>query len=206
MIESAVSTDYVLSINANLISFTTTINQLTISSFTIKSLITPSESPSLPIYMTISLMVNSQAYLIAKSSNIYWSLACSLPCKTCIIGNPSSCLSCYNDSSIVADKILYYPNNSCLSQCGDQYYANSTDDKCYSCINSCYNCINYNQCTSCPTSSYLLIANYTCFQNVCPIGYFIYYQTCKLCTSSLNCQSCSNSVSCDSCISGYYFY
>lgn len=54
-ISLASSTDYAISIFSNVIKFSTTLNALKIVPFTIKSILTPTSSPSLPVYASISI-------------------------------------------------------------------------------------------------------------------------------------------------------
>ena len=96
-----------------------------------------------------------------------------------LIGCPTACAMCYNDTSCVTciSNYLLLPLSNGLSQCVEScpsgYYPNSTAGKCEACASSCSNCTGptLSECTA-----------------RCP----------------LNCENCSSAASCDLCSSGYY--
>lgn len=139
--------DFDLSNASSILTYTKTVNTLdlqipvnsTITEIYIQNLTFPSSSPSLPIY--VSLKTSTTQYLIARSSAIYWTISCDLPCKTCLSTNMSSCQSCYINSSLVDGYILFQSSTKkCVRVCDDMYFPNLTDNKCYLCSTQCYNC------------------------------------------------------------------
>ena len=132
-------------------------------------------------------------------------MKCTLPCKTCASGQPTSCNTCYSNINI--DNRIFYANNNCFSSCPNTTIVSSS--ACIPCDSGCTTCQTViTNCTSCATGKYLNIitnpSSGTCVTS-CPSGSFNNDDTnpkkCTSCTSP--CATCSNSSDCLSCITGY---
>ena len=149
----------------------TTSSQLLLTTYVISNIIYPSINQPYPIDIIISTSSN---HAISKSSNLQWTITCSLPCKQCLSNNPSSCNSCYSDGSLVDGYILWHSlDKKCLKECGDTYYPNLVDSRCYKCSENCLTCIEFDKCRTCKPNWFLVKALSTCSQSQCPSGYYL---------------------------------
>ena len=90
-----------------------------------------------------------------KTTSLTYEYLCTLPCNTCMTGQPSNCTSCF--TSEYTDKIyLYY--GSCLTACPTDAPPDSSN-VCASCGSGCISC-SASTCTEC-SSNYTLV-NGTC--------------------------------------------
>lgn len=121
------------------------LNIMTISISGFSSPLTSSSSPS-------TLASYSSQYKIDEFSNIGFTMACLLPCKTCDINN--KCLSCYQNTQITS--LIYYSPQllECSATCRSLYFKNLTAFICQSCDTNCGDCLNSaNNCVSCRANS-----------------------------------------------------
>ena len=100
--------------------------------------------------------------------------ACDEKCTLCT-GNATFCLECVAESGAY-EAFLLEANQSCLSDCPDTFFENSTDHKCYSCDNNCAQCdLTPSNCQSCKSSgsyeSFFFADNSSCLA-VCPDGFY----------------------------------
>lgn len=180
---------------------------LTVAGFTSPT-VAPSDFTSITSF--------EQTYMIDQSSNyVKYNIECTLPCKTCT-SNPSTCLSCYNISSINNLNLYFSVNSSCLSSCPNAYYA-TTALNCVPCLATCLTCFSVDSnCTSCNlTSSYpaLNISGTagSCL-SACPLFYYLSksatppHQCIKCDNTTYHCNTCTDINVCLSCIATYYFY
>lgn len=188
-------------------SFNNSVMGLTVSGF--KS---PTNSPSTASYTTLGSF-DSLGYKIDESTtNISFSLGCTLPCQTCSSTNSSSCLSCYSTTAVTASIYYYSPNKYCYTTCPATTYNNNVTLLCTACDSNCLNCFNSpTYCTKCnPNSSYPYL-NITNSSQVCVAGCTtgmygsnaIDPPTCVACQSP--CATCSSATTCLSCLTGYFF-
>jgi len=120
--------------------------------------------------------------------------ACSATCFSCI-SSANNCSSCSSS--------LYLKNGTCVSNCGEAFYLDSTIFECFSCISPCYNCSSASICVSCVNSSYILYYG-QCLM-VCPDGTYNSNQTCQSCPSScLTCRSTNSTPTCILCNSDMF--
>lgn len=176
--------------------------------FTISGFTSPSYAPN--DFSQISSF-DSSGYLIDQNSNtVIYTLACTLPCKTCK-SNGSACLSCYSNVNITYNILLYPVNNSCLVSCPSGYYSDPSQT-CSQCSSTCLTCFGVvSNCTSCNSNSSYPALNMSstgvCL-SACPIYYYLSNTTfptqCVGCIPP--CLACSSSNSCLSCVNGFYYY
>ena len=101
------------------------------------------------------------AYYKFNSTNC---LACTSPCFNCVAPG-TNCTSC------IATYVLFPPNNTCLTECPDNYYFNATLSQCMPCDPLCKKCTDDPfPCQVCIADTYLLPYNYTCWVS-CPSPY-----------------------------------
>jgi hypothetical protein len=169
---------------------------------------------TLPSDSTVFTTFDSAQYIIDQSStDINFSLACNLPCKTCPSTDLNNCTSCYNDTTITTSIYFNGQTNKCVTTCTNGYYPDSIQFKCTACNSICGNCsATANNCTSCVSGSgfpYLNITggSGTCLAN-CDSGYYPNTnQSPTLCVLCVNpCVTCTNQTSCLSCNSSTYLY
>lgn len=133
--------------------------------------------------------------------------------NTCAYCDPS-CINCSvtstNCTLNACNPGYYYlaSNSTCVSNCPNNYYANTTTGLCTVCIAGCQLCYggSLNECTLCQTTAsnvsyYKIIDINTCTQ-ICPPGQYPYqlllacqycHPTCLTCnTSATDCQTCNN--------------
>ncbi|EAS00754.2 zinc finger lsd1 subclass family protein (macronuclear) [Tetrahymena thermophila SB210] len=119
---------------------------------------------------------------------------CDGSCKTCTGASNQQCASC--DTTYL---LTQGTSKSCVSNCGNSLYPNTTNHTCSSCDSTCFNCSgpNPNQCTQCTGNRYLqgnqclLTCNpgfYAGANNMCVAC----DQTCATCSAgaNTNCLSC----------------
>jgi len=132
---------------------------------------------------------------------------CSSTCITCSV-------TAENCTNVNCSKNYYFLNNSCLSQCPDNYFPNSTQRQCIQCTPGCQSCFGsgLDSCTLCgvladTTQYYLQIGNNTCGP-ICNIGEYSdsVTKTCKTCSEA--CATCTNFTTCQSCmrVNGIAYY
>ena len=132
-------------------------------------------------------------------------ISASIPhfCQPCSI----SCITCsqdaYNCTSSNCSINYYYLNNSCLTICPTDYYADPVTRHCLSCAVGCLNCFGpgSSQCTSCltlgnGTTYYLQLFSTNCVVN-CGVGEYGLNNRCQNCPPE--CSVCSSSTSCSTC-------
>ncbi|KAL4482616.1 hypothetical protein ABPG73_021276 [Tetrahymena malaccensis] len=92
---------------------------------------------------------------------------CDSTCKTCTGPSNKECASCDSSTYLLTQG----SQKSCVANCGDQLYQNTTNNTCSSCDPTCFNCSgpNPNQCTQCTGSKYL--QGNQC-QNTCNPGFY----------------------------------
>ncbi|CAD8044013.1 unnamed protein product [Paramecium primaurelia] len=120
---------------------------------------------------------------------------CKTPCKTC--KSSSSCLSC-----ITQIPVLYYYNNSCNTNCLQDYAPEK--GQCVQCRNPCKQCTTTpDTCSECYPNTYLL--NQMCVTD-CGEGYYKDSQQfqCQVCIDP--CNTCSNKTNCLSCKDNLYLF
>lgn len=139
----------------------------------------------------ISAFAGNGELLAISINNRQFTLACTLPCRTCPSNSPSACLSCYA-SSVFNIYLATNTSSSCISTCPRFYFLNSTISTCSPCDANCYEC-DYNlgtRCLSCAANLYLHEVDYKCY-GLCPVGFFGASNfTCRSCAS--NCLACLN--------------
>lgn len=86
---------------------------------------------------------------------------CAAPCKSCE-GKASDCTECFANSDLPLLR-----ENTCAAQCGDGYFFNDFDHKCYPCHHSCLKCYNHRSDSCVLCSSKLIFNDGFCVQN-CP--------------------------------------
>jgi proprotein convertase subtilisin/kexin type 5 len=166
---------------------------------------------SFPGDSTVFTTYDPKQYIIDQSStDINFTLACNLPCKTCPSTDLNNCTSCYNDTTITTSIYFNEPSNKCVTTCNSGYYPDSTQFKCTACNSICGNCsIAANNCTSCINNSGFPYLNTTdgsgtCLAN-CYSGYYpdtnqspircvLCVKPCVTCTSENSCLSCNLST------------
>lgn len=166
---------------------------------TLNTVTAPAFSPSSNIYLQT---FSSSNYLMDSNTDIYFQTGCTLPCRTCSVGFPASCLSCYTNSALVQGQI-YLNTSACVSICGSGLYLEFATNSCTLCTSPCLTCSSSSACYTCISNYYL---NSTSCLSVCPFGFYGYNGMCLVCSSAIFCQSCPNSYQCSSCILGYYLY
>ena len=125
----------------------------------------------------------------------------TLFCITCSGPTASDCLSCISGFFL---QNIPGPSN-CESTCPDGFYSDTATKTCLPCGSDCIKCSgpSSNECLSCPSGTYLLIANGagTC-TNQCPTTHFTSLDEgiCQSCDST--CKSCNGGttkhcLSCD---------
>lgn len=129
---------------------------------------------------------------------------CNSVCAQCV-GSVSNCSDCSSTSvrDLAADGSF-----TCVSICPSPKVNNS--GICSYCSSSCLTCsINYDNCTSCNTSTSLpYLYSQKCLGD-CPE---LYYESiadglCILCsTLNIGCANCTSTSTCGTCDSGYIFY
>ncbi len=128
-------------------------------------------------------------------------LPCHYSCAVCSGGNNNNCLYCTAD----AHRTLSLAVSKC--KCVNGYYDDGLNELCAPCNVACTICSGSltTQCTACNGSTYLLLAQTTCYIT-CPTYYYnnIPTMTCASCPS--NCNTCINSTNCTNCDSPYYLY
>lgn len=121
-----------------------------------------------------------EGYVLSSQSTCIQS--CQFPCATCVINEPSNCLSCLYGFTLNTGSLQNCQNNNTLcnanfncSYCGLGYIlitnntATSINQTCKSCGQTCARCnpINVNNCTGCYIGFYLTTSS-TC--NACSTG------------------------------------
>lgn len=134
-------------------------------SFTISGFVSPSSPPN---DFTILNSYDSLGFLIDQNSNtIKYSIACILPCRTCS-SNTSSCLSCYNNLNISQFNIFNPFSNSCVVNCPQATFTDTTTLICTSCSTTCLTCsLLSTNCTACNLTSPYPALNLSNFNGVC---------------------------------------
>lgn len=127
-------------------------------------------------------------------------MTCSVTAENC---TSSNCSANY-----------FYLNNSCLTTCPDNYYADVTQRQCIKCTAGCQSCFSsgLNSCTKCSplangTSYFLQINQTTCGPLCNPEEYqFILTLQCVACNPV--CASCTSYSVCQSCqsLNGVAYY
>lgn len=178
-------------------------------SFSISGFTSPSYVPTDYTFLS---SYDSFGYLIDQNTTtILYSLACPIPCKTCI-SNTSNCLSCYNNPNISLSNLYFAGNYSCITSCPTGYYQ-STSLICVACSTICLTCTaSPSNCASCnSTSSYpaLYFSNSTgTCMSTCPTYYYlttsILPNQCTPCISP--CYTCTGLNVCLSCVPNYFYY
>jgi Furin-like repeat, cysteine-rich/LNR domain len=152
---------------------------------------------------------NCQSCLTSSSEPYYWGnkcnsvcdrgyvdtgsktcMKCSSPCSACLV-TTSSCTSCTTG---------YLYINTCLPQCPESTYANSTS--CLNCPSPCKTCSSDSTCSSCaaPYNLYMSACVLSCPENTT----VAINGSCEAC---IGCLTCKNSVTvCTSCASSEYIY
>lgn len=162
-------------------------------------LVNPSQSNS--SIFSVSSYDSLHNAVDTSSTNYQYSLACTLPCRTCTT-ILATCLTCYTLStlqSIVSNR-QYFTLSTCVTSCNISSYADS-NLICIACSSLCSTCsVSATNCMSCPsTLSHLL--NNTCYSS-CPSGYYNdSSSTCSLCIN--NCDTCTTATICLTCKSGF---
>ncbi|EAR95046.2 TNFR/NGFR cysteine-rich region family protein (macronuclear) [Tetrahymena thermophila SB210] len=122
-------------------------------------------------------------------------LPCNSSCKTCSGPNSTDCLSCSSPN------YLQPLQNSCVSSCNSNQFADNTLLKCINCDITCTKCSgpNNNQCLKC-SGSYYFDSTATKCVKTCPDGTYPNSSNniCSSCNS--NCTTCSGPAS-NSCLS-----
>jgi hypothetical protein len=80
---------------------------------TLKNIVTPKFTPSSKAYIETYTIDN---YLIDRNNDIFFSTACTLPCKNCAILTSTQCTSCYSDPTLVSN-LTIFGNSTCKSVC-----------------------------------------------------------------------------------------
>lgn len=174
------------------------------------SILGASSGAIVPTDYTVLTTYDNSGYVIDQSqSDILFTLACQLPCRTCQ-GLTTNCTTCYNDSSITTSNYYYASGNACLLTCPTGFYADAVLFTCGSCSVQCHTCsTNSTNCLSCVAGSAAPYLNTTssggsCLAQ-CDIGmYPDSTNTCVVCQSP--CKTCTGLTSCLSCVSTRYFY
>lgn len=168
----------------------------------------------LPTDATVFTTYDSSNYIIDQSSaDIIFTIACTLPCKTCAASDPTNCSSCYSDTAITSSIYFNSLTNKCVTVCDNGYFPDATQLKCLPCNSICAACsASATNCTSCVSGSgypYLNVSGTTgtCVAN-CDSGYYPdTNQSPAKCVPCVNpCVTCTTQTSCLSCNSTTYLY
>jgi hypothetical protein len=132
-------------------SFNNSVMGLTVTGFS-----SPNTPPSTLTYTTLNTFDPVGFKIDESSSNITFSLACTLPCQTCSSGNTSSCLSCYSSTAITPSIYFHALTTRCYTTCPATTYNNNSTLICTPCDSNCLNCLNSPTfCSKCvPNSTY----------------------------------------------------
>ena len=104
-------------------------------------------------------------------------------CLTCSV-NQTNCLSCTNG------QYLLFGGNTCVTNCGDGYYAESSNMTCQPCDASCTKCTGplSTQCLACLGPTYFFAVPSVCTTS-CPAG--LYKGANQICAPCLGCATCA---------------
>ena len=147
--------------NTNLIMEINGINKLEETfSFKIKKVKNPELSTE-PLYFTLSTL-DSDGYIGENGTSTSIYMPCNYPCKTCTMGDPTTCESCHSTHKFYVDGeecVIACPPHTNADQPGHCMDCISTCDTCTVISTSCTKCYPdtflYNdQCGSCPASGY----------------------------------------------------
>lgn len=197
---------------------TTATSALLAESVAIANISTPSFTPSTSIVVETFTSSNHKAD--RSVATMVWQTSCNLPCRSCL-GSPDNCQSCYSDPLLAQSRTLLFTNgsnNTCLAQCPDTFFLQSSSSSCQPCSSSCATCATQSQlCTTCPALlPYLLtlannntVSSSLCYRT-CPTGYYASNDTvpsrCLACSADRHCSRCSDYLSCSGCQPTYFLY
>ena len=127
-------------------------------------------------------------------------------CQQC----DSSCSTCTNTSTLctscnISGSLPFFYNDSCVSNCPQLYFLNSSASSCELCSSlalNCSNCSSETACFSCDSNYYFFPDNSSCIAEI-PSGYAAVNGTltpcdpsCATCTIEVtNCSSCDGNLS-----------
>ena len=156
-----------------------------------------------PLANTRIITLASSNFMVDDNANVTMAPSlCDFPCKTCQLGNPTWCTSCF--SAAVTNFNSWDSNNlKCVDSCPIGTY-NVPDNPlvCQKCDSNCLTCsLSASNCTDCPAGSVLFFGR--CI-NICPVGFYpsnnngVRAPICRNC--SANCLTCAQGPGfCTSC-------
>jgi hypothetical protein len=132
--------------------------------------LTPVKNPQIVGTESLQLLTytdNTFSYQIDKATTgIVPVLSCDYPCRTCISGEKSKCLSCFTDVAEIPEKYYFSPTNTCIIECpAIDGYVNLGKFQCVKCDSNCKTCDNLNlvTCLSCDQAGLTPFL----YQNIC---------------------------------------
>ena len=117
-----------------------------------------------------------------SNTQIYFSTACTLPCRTCP-SSATTCASCYTNTSLVSGKI-YLNSSACVSVCALGLYLDTPTNSCLLCVAPCATCASSTVCYTCSSTTSFLSGS--CLSS-CPFGYYSFNSLCLVCSSAIFC-------------------
>jgi len=160
---------------------------------------------------TFNFVDDTFYYMIDKiAAGLTINSKCNYPCKDCLTGLPSICLSCYPEDPNIKNGRPFLQVSTCVEECsGDRYY-DAITQRCELCDSKCLSCKDSATfCTSCGINEYLFLHQNQCL-TVCP-DHFIEDPSanrCKSCSDKcLTCEGLPTScTSCDKSTTWKYFF
>ena len=181
-------------------------------SFSVNGFTSPTAEPS--DYSSLISFDSSDYKIDESTTDILFEIECTLPCKSCPSGDPTTCTSCYSNTAVTT--LIYYDStlNTCSDTCVDGKYENTITLLCTDCDDNCLTCDgSATFCLTCDSTSTFHILHIssnttqTCV-NACPSGMYPEAALDPLqCTDCVSpCVTCDDVDTCNSCVSGTFLY
>ena len=199
------------SLSANTLRITGSFNN-SVMGFTVSGFASPSTAPATASFSTLNSFDAGGFKIDESSNNISFSLACTVPCRTCSPGNATSCLSCYSSTAVTPSIFYHAASRNCYATCPATTYNNNATLLCAACDPNCLTCFNTPTfCTGCVSNSSFPFLNVTPIAQICvsacsPGMYGSNSTSPAMCVNcSTPCATCTSATTCLSCLAGFFF-